>query len=153
MVLFGEGNGNPLQCSCLENPRDWGAWWAAVHGVAQSRTRLKLLSSSSSSSSPFGPLGQVNRGGTKVRVVQVLLQGHNTVSLANPSQPYLNTYVSEALDFAFCGEAWYPGKLSSQGSPGMILTAGLVQALPGHAPRHLCPQMTHEAIPRHLSGP
>ena len=47
----GEGNGNPLQCSCLENPRDWGAWWAAVYGVAQSRTRLKRLSSSSSSMS------------------------------------------------------------------------------------------------------
>ena len=43
-----EGNGNPLQCSCLENPRDGGAWWAAVYGVAQSRTRLKRLSSSSS---------------------------------------------------------------------------------------------------------
>ena len=42
----GEGNGNPLQCSCLENPRDGGAWWAVVYGVAQSRTRLKLLSSS-----------------------------------------------------------------------------------------------------------
>ena len=41
-----EGNGNPLQCSCLENPRDGGAWWAAVYGVAQSRTRLKWLSSS-----------------------------------------------------------------------------------------------------------
>ena len=41
-------NGNPLQCSCLENPRDGGAWWAAVHRVAQSRTRLKRLSSSSS---------------------------------------------------------------------------------------------------------
>ena len=46
----GEGNGNPLQYSCLENPMDGGAWWAAVHGVAQSRTRLKRLSSSSSSS-------------------------------------------------------------------------------------------------------
>ena len=45
----GEGNGNPLQCSCLENPRDGGAWWAAIYGVAQSRTRLKQLSSSSSS--------------------------------------------------------------------------------------------------------
>ena len=44
-----EGNGNPLQCSCLENPRDGGAWWAAVYWVAQSRTRLKGLSSSSSS--------------------------------------------------------------------------------------------------------
>ena len=46
---IGEGNGNPLQCSCLENPRDGGAWWAA-YGVAQSRTQLKRLSSSSSSS-------------------------------------------------------------------------------------------------------
>ena len=45
---IGEGNGNPLQCSCLENPRDGGTWWAAVSGVAQSRTRLKRLSSSSS---------------------------------------------------------------------------------------------------------
>ena len=44
---IGEGNGNPLQCSCLENPRDGGAWWAAVYGVTQSRTRLKWLSSSS----------------------------------------------------------------------------------------------------------
>ena len=43
---IGEGNGNPLQCSCLENPRDGRAWWAAVYGVTQSRTRLKLLSSS-----------------------------------------------------------------------------------------------------------
>ena len=40
-VCIGEGNGNPLQCSCLENPRGRGAWWAAVYGVAQSRTRLK----------------------------------------------------------------------------------------------------------------
>ena len=45
---IGEGNGNPLQCSCLENPRDGGAWWAAVYGVAQSQTRLKRPSSSSS---------------------------------------------------------------------------------------------------------
>ena len=44
----GEGSGNPLQYSCLEDPIDRGAWWAAVHGVAQSRTRLKWLSSSSS---------------------------------------------------------------------------------------------------------
>ena len=51
LSCIGEGNGNPLQCSCLENPRDGGAWGAAVYGVAQSRTRLKRLSSSSSSSS------------------------------------------------------------------------------------------------------
>ena len=49
LLCIGEGNGNPLQCSCLENPRDGGSWWAAVYGVAQSRTRLKRLSSSSSS--------------------------------------------------------------------------------------------------------
>ena len=47
LSYIGEGNGNPLQCSCLENPRDRGAWWAAVHWVTQSRTRLKRLSSSS----------------------------------------------------------------------------------------------------------
>ena len=50
LSCIGEGNGNPLQCSCLENPRDRGAWWAAVYGVAQSWTWLKRLSSSSSSS-------------------------------------------------------------------------------------------------------
>ena len=48
LSLIGEGNGNPLQCSYLENPRDGGAWWAAVYGVAQSWTRLRRLSSSSS---------------------------------------------------------------------------------------------------------
>ena len=47
LSCIGEGNSNPLQCSCLENPRDGGAWWAAVYGVVQSRTRLKRLSSSS----------------------------------------------------------------------------------------------------------
>ena len=49
LSCIGEGNGNPLQCSCLENPRDGGAQWAAVYGVTQSRTRLKRLGSSSSS--------------------------------------------------------------------------------------------------------
>jgi len=47
LSCIGEGNGNPLQCSCLENPRGGGTWWAAVSGVTQSRTRLKRLSSSS----------------------------------------------------------------------------------------------------------
>ena len=49
LPCIGEGNGNPLHCSCLENPRDRGAWWAVVYGVAQSWTQLKWLSSSSSS--------------------------------------------------------------------------------------------------------
>ena len=57
LSCIGEGNGNPLQYSCLENSRDGGAWWAAVYGVAQSWIRLKRLSSSSSreSSSPIQP--------------------------------------------------------------------------------------------------
>ena len=53
LPCIGEGNGNPPQCSCLENPRDGGAWWAAVYGVTQSRTRLKRLSSSSSTFQMF----------------------------------------------------------------------------------------------------
>ena len=53
LSCIGEGNGNPLQCSCLENPRDGIAWWAAVNGVAQSRTPLKRLSSSSSNDSKW----------------------------------------------------------------------------------------------------
>ena len=60
LSCIGEGNGNTLQCSCLENPRNGGAWWAAVYGVAQSRTRLKRLSNCSSSptlESRKGPQG------------------------------------------------------------------------------------------------
>ena len=53
---IGEGHGNPLQCYCLENPRDGGAWWAAVYGVTRSRTQLKRLSSSSSSSQTLSRL-------------------------------------------------------------------------------------------------
>ena len=59
LSCIGEGNGNPLQCSCLENPRDRGSWWAAVCGVAQSRTQLKRLSSSSSSSSRASLIAQL----------------------------------------------------------------------------------------------
>ena len=59
LSCIGEGNGNPLQCSCLENPRDRGAWWAVVYGVAQSQTQLKRLSSSSSNSSPVGEKGGI----------------------------------------------------------------------------------------------
>ena len=66
LSCIGEGNGNPLQCSCLENPRDRGAWQAAVHGVTQSRTRLKRLSSSSSSS-------RLQQGTTKIESFTKLL--------------------------------------------------------------------------------
>ena len=63
LSCIGEGNGNPLQCSCLENPRDGGAWWAAVDGVAQSRTWLKRFSSSSMEEKD---LGKVYRWGVAV---------------------------------------------------------------------------------------
>ena len=53
LLCIGKRKGNPLQCSCLENPRDGGAWWAAIYGVTQSQTRLKWLSSSSSSNKEF----------------------------------------------------------------------------------------------------
>ena len=53
LSCIGEGNGKPLQCSCLENPRDGGAWWAAIYWVSQSQTRLKWLSNSSSRSSAY----------------------------------------------------------------------------------------------------
>ena len=56
LSCIGEGNGNPLQCSCLENPRDRGAWWAAVYGLAQSRTQLRRLSSSSRTAACQTPL-------------------------------------------------------------------------------------------------
>src|SRR5574337_243580 len=57
LSCIGEGNGNPLQSSCLENPRDGGAWWAAVYGIAQSPTRLKRFSSSSSGRPKEQPSG------------------------------------------------------------------------------------------------
>ena len=59
----GEGNGSPLQCSCLKNPRDGGAWWAAVYGVAQSQTQLKQLSSSSNMSAHDGPFPKLQHTG------------------------------------------------------------------------------------------
>ena len=61
LSCVGEGNGNPLQCSCLKNPRDGGAWWAAVYRVVPSGTQLKQLSSSSSSS--YSDYPQINESG------------------------------------------------------------------------------------------
>ena len=76
LSCIGEGNGNPLQCSCLENPRDGGAWWAAISGVAQNWTRLKQLSSSSKRTVRWGETlrGEVLQGGG---VKGFLDSGHN----------------------------------------------------------------------------
>ena len=81
-----EGNGNPLQCSCLENPTDGGAWWASICGVAQSRTRLKQLSSSSSSSSSSRLLCPWDSPGKNTGMCcHALLQGIFPTQGPNPS--------------------------------------------------------------------
>ena len=77
---IGEGNGNPLQCSCLENPRDGGAWWAAVYGVAQSRTRLKWLSSSSIRVSPLGSLSSLVGANAPTPKAQGLISGQTVLN-------------------------------------------------------------------------
>ena len=78
-ILVGEGNGNLLQYSCLENCRDGGAWWAAVYGVAQSRTQLKRLSSSSSSSSSYSCLEKIpwTEEPGRLQSIGLLRVGHN----------------------------------------------------------------------------
>ena len=91
LSCIGEGNGNPLQCSCLEKPRDGGAWWAAVSGVAQSRTRLKRLSSSSSSSmfiaqsclALCNPMGCSPPGSSIHGIVQTKILEWVTISFSN----------------------------------------------------------------------
>ena len=86
LSYIGEGNGNPLQCSCLENPRDSGAWWAAVYRVAQSRTRLKRLSSSSS----IATLGAIFKG--KKKATKIFSNNSN-----NKNRIYINPLLSTEL--------------------------------------------------------
>ena len=91
-IFSGEGNGTPLQYSCLENPRDGGAWWAALYGVAQSRTRLKRLSSSrSSSSSIFKPGKKLMKSFSAFSI----LEDQTFSSIGSPwlSLLYLRAYV------------------------------------------------------------
>ena len=76
LSCIGEGNGNPLQCSCLENPRDRGAWWAAVYGVAQSQTQLKRLSSSSSREGGQARVNDIVRKEMVIREAPFLQSNH-----------------------------------------------------------------------------
>ena len=73
LSCIGEGNGNPLQCSCLENPRDRGAWWAAVSGVAQSRNRLKRLAAAVAAGSSSRRIGFLELGHSRASLVAVTL--------------------------------------------------------------------------------
>ena len=93
LSCIGEGNGNPLQCSCLENPRDKGAWWAPVYGVTQSRTQLKRLSSSSSSS--VTPCGFYFYFLIK-KIIEVKLIYHVLVSGVQQSESVIQ------IDICFC---------------------------------------------------
>ena len=85
LSCIGEGNGNPLQYSCLENPRDREAWWAAVYGVAQSWTHLKRLSSSSSSSPILHCLLNNEPKESRISVFQ-FKEGNQDVSFFSSSQ-------------------------------------------------------------------
>ena len=89
LSCIGEGNGNPLQCSCLENPRDGGAWWAAVSGVTQSRTRLTWLSSSSS----FRVWGAWSNRSEHTECRQIASQSWDT-GIALPSKCLLNEWMN-----------------------------------------------------------
>ena len=94
LSCIAEGNGNPLQCSCLENPRDGGAWWAAVYRVSQSRTRLKRLSSSSSSNIPllYSCLeNPMDRGAWQATVHAVAGVGHNLATKPPPVSHCMET--------------------------------------------------------------
>ena len=95
LSCIGEGNGSPLQCSCLENPRDRGAWWAAVYGVAQSRTQLKWLSSSSSSSLRLGTVPLTFRRTLWV-VIWITLDTLRTVESA--SQTLISSHILEDVN-------------------------------------------------------
>ena len=106
LSCIGEENGNPLQCSCLENPRDRGTWWAAVYGVAQSRTWLKRLSSSNMNPprvytcspswtpllppSPYHPSGsfQCTRPEHPVSYIEPGLAIHFTYDIVHVSMPF-----------------------------------------------------------------
>ena len=93
LSCIGEGNGNPLQYSCLENPRDGAAWWAVVYGVAQSRTRLKWLSSSSSSSSRSdlaNDLAKYMKGMPWLRNCQSIRSENRSISMRNHQLEYEN---------------------------------------------------------------
>ena len=91
LSCLGEGNGNPLQCSCLENPRDGGAWWSAVYGVAQSRTRLKQLSSSSSSNS-------LQRGNSRNAIKQDYLGKMRFLSVHCAKMAAVTRYLLDQLE-------------------------------------------------------
>ena len=125
LSCIGEGNGNPLQCSCLENPRDGGAWWAAVYGVAQSWTRLKWLSNSSSGSHIFhwwqcymGSCLKESKQFLKrlsCRIVQQLQSEVNSREIkAYPHKNVYTKFMAEVFTIAKSGDNRQPKYLSTK---------------------------------------
>ena len=99
LSCFGEGNGNPLHCNCLENPRDGGAWWAAVYGVAQSQTGLKRRSSSSRQFRN----GIYNNDSNSCYCIRIILILSNVLS--NISEIYLIYFYIQNVDIAAIQES------------------------------------------------
>ena len=101
MIIYGEGNGTPLQYSCLENPMDGGAWWAAVYVVAQSWTRLKRLSSSSCYAMNLGmpglPVHHKLPESTQTHVHRVDDAIQPSHPLPSPSPPALSLSLHQGL--------------------------------------------------------
>ena len=115
LSCIGGGHGNPLQCSCLENPRDGGAWWAAVYGVAQSRTLLKRLSSSSSSSPQNSCLPWISECDLSEFWEQGKIQGIGSLMLYEDSRGRnrLTSGISLARRLVVDGNPWPPWLLDS----------------------------------------
>ena len=109
---IGEGKGNPLQCSCLENPRDSGAWWAAIYGVAQSRTRLKRLSSSSSRGQ--GSLACCSPWGHKE------LDTTQQLNIDNNNQDHLHYQLRQPSNLVFPGVSDSEESACNAGDLGLI---------------------------------
>ena len=106
----GEGNGNSLQCSCLEKPRDGGAWWAAVYGVAQSRTRLKQLGSNNRSSNEQCECKHRNTGFSVETQVKTKSRSCNILLLSPYSQiEGVRKFWSTVLWVVYCKASLYRG--------------------------------------------
>ena len=135
LSCIGEGNGNPLQCSCLENPRDRGAWWAAIYGVSQSQTWLKQLSSSSNEIT----ISQKDMRGAQTSLwTQLIRDTISSISSKIPSSSHVLASLRSGCWLQLASSSWWskggchclvflPGSRTTQGrslsgSAGKVIT-------------------------------